>query len=306
VVLLGTPAYPQRALEYKASGRVKVELEFSAPDAAPRVLKIDSKGSDGSEHADAFERSVREFIAAYRVPCLRPNERSLLNQEFVFLPQDLRGVTMMSSKDEQSVRAERLVQCVRNLRPDEKPTYPMHDLHAERQGTAIVRAEFMGPDEAPRVTVLDDGGSRWFGEEARDHALRNRMPCHDRAGPVDSVLLYVFKLEGGSRVVMNDMGLLTLLRSIKGIRSASVYFDFNTMGCPFDLHFKAMQPHALNQLGEIGPPNPERLFFLDWLSRQQLDLAPRELNAVIGQSARVSVPCTVLNLGQRSGGGAAQ
>jgi hypothetical protein len=302
-VLLGTPEYPQRALERKASGRVTVELEFSAPDAAPRVLKIDSKSGDD---ADAFERAVRDFTAAYRVPCLRADERSLLNQEFVFVPHDLRGVTMMASRDEQSVRAERLRRCMRHGKPDDKPAYPLPDLRVERQGTAILRVEFTGPDEAPRVAVLDDGGSRWFGEGARDYALGYRMPCHDRSGSVDVVQLYVYKIEGGSRIVLTDMAFLSLLRSIKGIRSASVYFDFNTMGCPFDVHFQPMQPHAPNTVGEVGPPNPERRFFLDWLSRQQLDLPQRELNAVIGQSALVSVPCTVLNLGQRSGGGGSQ
>ena len=305
-VLLGTPAYPPHALANKASGSVKVALEFSAPDTAPRLLKIEAQGTDGDEHTDAFERSVREFIAAYRVPCLRADEKSLLNQEFVFTPHDRRAVTIMASHDEQSMRADRLRGCMRHLKPDDKPVYPPVDLRDERQGTAVLRVEFIGPDTAPRVAVLDDGGSRWFGEEARDYAVGFRAPCHDRAGPAEVVQLYVFKIEGGRRVILQDMAFLTLLRSFKGIRSANVYFDFNTMGCPFDVHFQPMQPYARNTTGEVGPPNSERRFFLDWLSRQQLDLPPMALNAVIGQPTRVTVPCTLLDLGQRLGGGGSQ
>jgi hypothetical protein len=302
-VLLGTPTYPQRALEAKASGRVTLELEFSAPDAAPKVLKIDAKSA---EDADLFEASVREFVKAYRVPCLRPEEKSVLNQEFVFLPHDLRGVTMMASQDEQSQRTENLRRCMKHLRPDDKPAYPSQELRAERQGTAVVRAEFVDAEGPPRVTVLDDGGSTGFENGAREHALRFRMPCHDGAGPVEVVQLYQYRIAGASRVVLSDMQFLALLRTIKGIRSAVVYFDFNTMACPFDVHFVPMQPHALNQVGEVGPPNPERRFFLDWLSRQQLDLPRQQHNAVIGQHARVTVPCMVLNLGPRAGGGASQ
>jgi hypothetical protein len=299
----GTPAYPPQALEVRASGRVLVELEFAAPDASPRLGKIEAQSD---EFADAFERSVREFIKAYRVPCLRADEKSLLKQEFVFSPHDLRGVTMLTAQDEQSARAQRLRRCMLHQRPDDKPAYPLVESSRGRQGTAVVRAEFVSPDEPARVTVLDDGGSHWFGEVARKHALGYRLPCHDGAGAVDVVQLYVFKMDGGDRVVIKDMGLLSLLRNLKGIRSTSLYFDFHTMGCPFDLRFTAMQPHALNQVGEMGAPNPERRFFLEWLSRQQLDMPQRELNALLGQSALVSVPCTVLRLGQQSGGGGSQ
>ncbi len=305
-VLLGAPAFPQRALQFKASGRVTVELEFTAADAAPRLLKIESKDVGRSEFAELFEKSVREFIQAYRVPCLRQDEISLLNQEFVFLPQDLRGVTMMALEDEQSAREQRLRGCMLHQRPDDKPSYPAADLRAERQGTAVVRAEFVDAESPPRVTILDDGGSGSFGARARNYALGWRLPCHDGAGSVSVVSLFEYRIDGGSRVVLTDSSLLTLLPAIKGIRSANLYFDFNTMDCPFDVHLQVMQPHAFNRVGEIGTPNPERRFFLDWLSRQQLDLPPRELNAVIGQSARVSVPCTILNLGSQSGGGASK
>jgi hypothetical protein len=90
---------------------------------------------------------------------------------------------------------------------------------------------------------------------------------------------------------------------LKGIREANVYFDFNTMGCPFDVRFDPQQPVLPNGVGEVGSSNPERRFFLDWLTRQQLDLPKQQLNALLGQQAVVTVPCTVINLGARQGGG---
>lgn len=305
-LLLGTPAYPQAALEAKASGRVRLELEFTASDAAPDLLRLEVDRVDRREHADEFERSVREFVKAYRVPCLNAGEKSKLTQEFVFLPHDRRGVTMMASSDQSLGRGERLRGCLTHQDPKAKPSYPAADLRAERQGTAVVRLEFAGADTPPIVTVLDDGSGRRFAEVSREHALGYRMPCHDGAGPAGLLRLYQFTMEGGSRVTLKDVLFPTLVAAFRGIRSANVYFDFNTMGCPFEVVFRPMQPHAPNDVGVVGAVNDERRFFLDWMSRQQFNLPPREANALIGQEARVSVPCMVLNLGATSGGGASQ
>jgi hypothetical protein len=305
-LLLGTPAYPQAALEAKASGRVRLELEFTASDAAPELLRLDVDRFDRREHADQFERSVREFVKAYRVPCLSDGEKSKLTQEFVFVPHDRRGVTMMASSDQSLGRGEKLRGCLRHQDPKAQPAYPAADLRFERQGTAIVRLEFAAADTPPIVTVLDDGSGTQFAEVSREHALGYRMPCHDGAGPAGLLQLYRFKIEGGRRVTLKDVSFPSLVAAFRGIRTANVYFDFNTMGCPFEVLFRPMQPHAPNDVGVVGAVNEERRFFLDWISRQQLDLPAKQVNALIGQEARVSVPCMVLNLGATSGGGASQ
>ncbi len=305
-LLLGTPAYPQEALEAKASGRVSVELEFAASDAAPELLRLDVDRVDQRAHAYQFERSVRDFIKAYRVPCLNAGEKSKVTQEFVFLPHDRRGVTMMASSDQSQVRGQRLRACLMHQDPKAQPSYPSSDLAAGRQGTTVVQLEFTAAGAPPSITILDDGDGAWFGDVSRKHALGYRVPCHDGAGPASLIQLYEFKIEGGSRVTLRDVSFPTLVAAFRGIRSASVYFDFNTMGCPFEVLFRPMQPHAPNDVGVVGPVNEERRFFLDWLSRQQLNLPPSQANALIGQEARVSVPCTILNLGPTSGGGASQ
>lgn len=302
--LLGTPDYPQEAYEARARGRVLVELEFTTTNTAPKLLKLEANSEAGGYFADAFERSVRKFVESYRVPCLATGEMSRLDQEFVFVPHDMRGVTMMVSTEPGVGRKDRLRACVR--RPDQLPTYPADDLRVGREGKVVTRLSFRSADQPPELAVLDDAGSRNFVASVTEFARGMRMPCHDGAGSVDLLFLFDFRLDVGARVVLKDMPFLTLLRSIKGIRQAQVYFDFRTMGCPFEVHFEPWQPIARNSIGEVGKPDPERRFFLDWLSRQQLNLPPRTLNAVMGQDARVSVPCMVLNLGTTSGGGASQ
>lgn len=303
-LLLGTPSYPELAYEHRASGNVTVELEFKTPDAAPTVRSLEAKSEQGEGYGRLFRNAVREFVETYRVPCLKPDETSRLTQEFVFVPHSRRGVAMMASSSEAERRAHRQIACL--VKPKEVPDYPRRDQFAERQGTAVVRVGIDGADAATRVTVLDDGGSESFGTAAREHALGYRLPCHDGAGAAEFVVLYVFNLQGAPRVILKDTSLLALLRSLKGVTTAAVYFDFKEMGCPFDLQFTPMQPHAPNRIGEVGRPDPERRFFLDWLSRQQLGLPPSQLNAVLGQTMLVNVPCTVLNLGSSSGGSASQ
>ena len=305
-LLLGTPAYPQEALEAKASGRVKIELSFTSPDAEPELVRLDVDRVDRGAHAEQFERSVRTFVKAYRVPCLKPGETSQLAQEFVFVPHDRRGVTMMASSEPAQMRGDRMRACLAHRDPKAQPAYPAADLRAERQGTVVAQLEFTGPDAAPTVTLLDEGGGRFFAEVVSEHAQGYRMPCHDNTGPARLLQLYLFKIEGGRRVTLKDVQFQTLVAAFRGIRSANVYFDFNTMGCPFDVIFRLLQPHAPNNVGVIGPVNEDRRFFLDWLSRQQLNLPARDANALIGQEARVAVPCTVLNLGATTGGGASQ
>jgi hypothetical protein len=304
-LILGTPAYPQEAFAAKVGARVVVDLEFASATAAPEVRKIDAGDAD-SRYARAFTDEVRRFIGDYRVPCLPASETTSLRQEFAFLPQDGRPVSMWSSMSEQQRRAGRMGGCMRHIKPGTTPDYPMNDLRREQQGTVVVRAEFADGDSAPKLTVLDDGGSRALAESSREFAEGYRLPCHDKAGAVDFVQLYIFKIDGGARVVLKDMPLLSLLGNVKGIRSANVYFDLNTMGCPFDVRFTPMQPHAPNGVGEIGDTNTERRFFLDWLTRLQIDLPQRQLNAVTGQNAVISVPCTILRLGPASGGSASQ
>lgn len=301
-VLLGSPEYPDEAYRIKEGAKVLVEMTFSRADQAPRVEQLKVEKADRLEAA--FERSVRRFIDDYRVPCLKAGETTALRQEFLFVPHDGRPVALFATQDmHASSRKASLLKCITHLKPGTLPDYPRADLRFERQGNVVLRATFLDAQSPPGIEVLDDGGSEGLAESASTFARSTRLPCHDGAGPLSIVTFYKFRIEGGERVVLKDLPFLTLLSNFKGIRQANVYFDFNTMGCPFDVRFEPWQPVLPNAVGEVGTSDPERRFFLDWLTRQQLDLPKQQLNALLGQQAVVTVPCTVINLGARQGGG---
>jgi hypothetical protein len=299
-ILPGTPKYPQEAYDRREGGRVLVDLEFEQPNAPPSVKIVEESGDS------SFVAAVREFIDAYRVPCLEPGQRSQLRQEFVFKPSDGRRVLASVPIDADERRRRTMVGCVAHERPAERISYPMAAINRGESGTVVLSLEFIDANSAPRITVLDRAGSSILSSAAQRHAEGFRMPCHEGT-PVDLLWLYAFSFSDETRTVLpREVSLTTFLRSIKGIQNANVYFDFKMLGCPFDVRLKLYRPYGNNVVGELGERNEERRFFIDWLRRQELDLDTQTLNRVLGQSLTVSVPCTVLSLGTTAGGGASQ
>ena len=295
----GSPKYPEASFERRDGGKFAVTLEFTAPDRAPRLTF--SGVTDIGELKDA----VLDFVRAYRVPCLQPGQVATLNQEFVFVPTDDRRVRWHAPVDDDDRRRERLQKCMKHTSPGSKPGYPVWALDKEIQGSVLLRVSFDAADMPPSVAVLDNAGSDRLAAHATDFARGWRMPCHEGAS-VSVNQLYRFRIAGESHAVLRDLSLVTLLSGFKGIRQANVYFDFNEMGCPFDLRFALYQPHSPNRVGEVGDALPARRFFLDWLRRQSFDLPAKQRNAIQGQITTVNVPCTVLKLGTTTGGGASQ
>lgn len=296
---MGAPVYPQQAFERRDTGRVAVELDFERPDTAPRVKVTASEGGP------VFEKAVREFLEAYRVPCLEAGQKAQLRQEFVFKPTDGRRVRSSEPIDAEAQRVWRMSACVNHLRPSERVNYPSEALRRGEVGTVVLKLQFLDAQTPPSITVLDDVGSPVLAAAAKAFAVGFRMPCQE-GGPVDFVQFFTFQIAGDARVVLTDVSFVGFLRSVKGIQGANVYFDFKEMGCPFEVRLTVNKPHGLNRVGELGEPNSERRFFLDWLRRQELNLDAKTLNAVLGQEVTLTVPCTVLNLGTKSGGGASQ
>lgn len=295
----GTPVYPETRLARKEGARVAVELEFRAADEAPKVTVTER------DVPEDFISAVREHVRRYRVPCLKPEQTARLSQNFEFVPTDGRKVRWQWPVDAADARRLRLALCIKHPRPGTKPEYPQFALRDNVQGPVILRLLFSAADAPPAIEVANEDAKGALQRAALDFAKDFRMPCHE-GEPVSVTQFYIFRIQDSRRVVLRDMTLLTLLSSVKGIQQANVYFDFRQMACPFELRFSLNQPYALNAVGELGEHHPERRHFIDWLSRQQLDLPERTLSEVIGDKATVTVPCTVLNLGTASGGGASQ
>lgn len=297
--LLGTPAFPQESFERRDAGRVLVELTFSRPDAAPSVNVIEDAGGQ------PFVASVRTFVDAYRVPCLEAGQSATLRQEFVFKPTDGRRAYFSPPVDADARRQERLQACIAHQSPNERVPYPNEAAKRGEHGSVIVKLTFSDATSPPAIAVLDDVGSSALRRSAVLHAEGHRMPCHVGA-PVEYVQFYNYQFEGDSRVRLNDMPLTTFLRNVKGIEQANAYFDFTTMGCPFEVRLTLRQPFTANGVGELGAPHLERRFFLDWLRRRELNVDAKTLRAVVAQETTIAVPCTILSLGNQPGGGASK
>jgi hypothetical protein len=256
----------------------------------------------GSRGATDFVDAVRAYVAAYRVPCLLPGRTATLKQEFDFKLAGGRNVLASRPRDRDTLRTSRMIAC--STHPPAQP-YPWAAERNGEWGTVAIKLRFDGLGAEPTATALEAPDSQALREAALDQARATRLPCADGA-PVEWMMYYYFRFEGYRPASFKDMQLRDLIRSSKNVDSAEVYFDTRTMGCPFDLRFGHRQPHDLNSVTEIGTSDPERYFFLDWLARLQLDLPPRVHNALIGRGANVHVPCTIIHLGTKTGGGAAQ
>jgi hypothetical protein len=296
---LGSPVYPQESFERRDAGRVLVDLTFQRPDAAPSVNFIVEEGGR------LFVESVRAFVDAYRVPCLEGGQSATLRQEFVFNPKDGRRAYFTWPIDADTRRQTRLQQCIAHQIPEARISYPIEATRQGEHGTVIIKMTFSDATSPPAVTVLDNANSASLTFAAAEHAEGYRMPCHAGA-PVEFDQFYTYKFEGDARVLLKDMPLTLRRKLVKGIEQATVYFDFNTMGCPFEVRLKVFQPFSANLVGQLGAANPERRFFIDWLRRRELNVDTKTLRAVVLQEMTIAVPCTILSLGNQAGGGASK
>jgi Gram-negative bacterial TonB protein C-terminal len=287
--------YPPDALERKEGGVVRAEMVFADP-AAPPSIKILNKP------LDVLADAIKEQLRRYRVPCLEPGQRAVIAQDFRFDPSDGRTVLWSRPRDSGDADRERQRSC---LAAFTQPDYPMAALRREEQGVVALKFTFTDGVNPPHVTVLDDTPHPSLIEAATRSVEKMRLPCHS-GRPVSFAVRYDFKLDGGDRIVVRDMALMTFLRAVKDIRKAQVYFDFNEMKCPFDLRVELRQPTEDNRIGEVGESVSERTFFIDWLSRQRLVLPAKQQNRMIGQQFNLSVPCGTINLTDATGSGASQ
>jgi hypothetical protein len=293
----GTPEYPKESFERKEGGTVDVELTFTDPASAPRVSVADDS------HRTLTD-AVRRHVRKYRVPCLAQGQTATLKQSFLFTPTDGRQVAWTKPRDADDKRRSELMRCITNA-SGKAPHYPTGALAREEQGAVLLGLTYKDGVGPPEVEVLDDTPHRHLIEVSKQHAQGYRLPCHV-GEPLRTTHAYIFRIEGGSRMVVNDSTLVSYLRSVKDIQNAKVYFDFNEMKCPFDTRIQMNQPVEDNLVGEVGETVPDRRFFLDWLSRQRLNFDKTTQNRIYGQLVTVSIPCGVLSLGNQPGGGAGQ
>ena len=76
----GKPSYPDRDLQLRSTGTVRLSLRFTAPDRRPDVAVLFRAASD------AMAEEVEWHVRDYRLPCLGGAPVTAV-QEFVFTPR---------------------------------------------------------------------------------------------------------------------------------------------------------------------------------------------------------------------------
>lgn len=278
--------YPSESLRRMAAGTVRIELTFTDPAGAPQVQLL-----PGEEVDPALVAAVRGHVDQYRVPCLVPGgEPVRFRQEFVFSPNDGKKVTWTRPQHDDASAANRT--CVAHVDKGSSPDWPLRV--KDSVGKVLLQMSFVAPDRAPAIEVLGIDANHPFARAAADWAVGLRAPC--LSTPFVARQLFVFMHEGLADVKLRDMPLTTFLRSVRAVAELPVFFDFRTMGCPFEVKVRYWRPYEFNAVGEVGNSLATRRPFLDWLSGLELDIKPEQQRLVLGDEFTLAVPCGTLDL----------
>lgn len=279
--------YPERSKERRYSGSLKARLIFTRPDDSPKIEILSWSGS--SELADAAE----VYLQGYRLPCLPAGGSVSLDQEVVF--------TASSSEDDAAARDEDDVwSCLRTPGPFsfEEDMQTGRLIKQKTTGTLLLRLTFDAPDAPPRIERIYNSTPSMFSLAAERHAQAYRLPClKPDGGPVKMRQAFRFNSFARSHdLVLKDVGLVELLRSIKDVDKVPVKFDLGTMSCPFKLRWRLYQPADRNIVTEIGARVPQRRAFMEWLSTLSLNMGTEQTETLFGAEAIITVPCGTIEL----------
>lgn len=278
----GVPVYPGDEWANQRSAKVAVKLTFHSATLPPKAEFVFEKDQF------AFEKSIAEYVSRYRLPCFVDGQAPIvMDQVFEFSHNNERSV-VYGKFDPKARRAH--LACF-YMHP---PKYPDREM---AEGTVILRITFKNKDDEPEVGVVYGGRNRALQAAAARAAKRYRYTCDIPAGePVTALQRFHFQWLGEKVFGLRDLDLLTFLGSVEREGLGKVRFDFNEMGCPFDLKVGLYRPYARNTLGEFNQSNPKRKPFMDWLAQLTMRFSAESEPYLIGQSIKVSVPCTILDL----------
>lgn len=286
----GTPEYPFDAWKLGRPGRVQVELEFGGPDRKPQTTVLLHEGDD------AFIDAVKAHVRQFRVPCVESGtSKARVVFDFVFRPDDRKVVAAQPVDPDHEARMKQLA-CIRHVSGKGAPAYPPAALRRNLQGRVYLTMEFDAADQPPKATALsgDDGGP--LRDAIQAWAAGYRMPCFQAPGPISTSVIYVYLIDGGGSYGFKPLAFTQFLGAVKDLQQQQLDFDFNKMGCPFDVRLTYLQPRLPNHVGQLGDYNPERLPFVDWLKGVQLNLPTALQAAVFADSLMLTIPCTRLTL----------
>jgi outer membrane biosynthesis protein TonB len=290
------PEYPEESLQNKERGTVRVEMEFVDAQSPPRVRTLGTLG----EVANALAKSAEKFARDYRHTCMKPGDAPVtVRQDFVFVPNDGRKVVWTEATAESRygpAESEPPLDCVQHVAPSTRPEFPRRAARDGKSGRVVLRMDFGALKAEPTITVLASGPRPEFAQSASEWARGYRLTCGPL--PLGATQSFVFQLEGtpSPAYTLRDTDLKTFVSASRNALAKPVYFDLNTMGCPFDVRMHYWQPFFRNRVGEVGQARPERRPFLDWLAGLQLDINEAQAAGAAGEPLTITVPCGKIDL----------
>jgi hypothetical protein len=281
--------YPEGARRARLSGLVQVRLVFQHPQKPPRISFVTRAG------VREFDDLVENYVSAYRLPCLREDADPVTaTQEFEFKSDDGQPVVW---RDLRGDGVDLQSEACRPRYPAKHPEFPRAAMdRGVRFAALLVKTTFHGPTQPPEVTMLHQEATHHFVTEVSRWASQIRLPCLKEDQVVSTAQVFTFALDSEGDIFLRDRTLQQLVPAIDKLDEQHVHFDFNAMGCPFDVRLRLFQPVMKNPVGEVGASDPRRAAFLDWLSGISLKLPPKVFSHVMGSTMTVSVPCTQLDL----------
>jgi hypothetical protein len=265
------PSYPESA----NGGRVRVEAEFTSPDAPPKVTVIESSGNA------ELDAAVARYLSNYRLPCMKPGDAPVqVRQNFVIDSHE--SSTFGTALHASSGQEEMLVGCVTRVDKSREPEYANHNV----LGSVMLEATFRAPDAEPDIAVLAEAPSRQLTDAARAFMRGYRMPC---MGGREVKAWQLFHFRGASHSL--DTTVASWLKLTRGGRNPPVEFDMDAMACPFRVVLRYWEPVGRNRVGVlVSGIQPSQKAFLDWLASLRLESAVAE-NLLLGDDVNIRVGC---------------
>jgi hypothetical protein len=286
------PVYPEAA----AGTVVRVLMQFDSATEPPRV---DVKFNNGGA---ASEKAVLDHVGTYRLPCLKPGSSAMANQEFQFVSAAPASKVLEAPLRDDTPDTRVSKECLRGIRDAPKPDFPERRLIGSTQdlvqsGIVLTRMTFSRPDGPPAVEILYDGGDRRLAAAVESAIEAYRLPCAKVGDkPIVATQNFQFVYDGEDLARLKPkLSLVQLLTLVKDMNTQKVRFDLTTMGCPFEVDVTAYRPYTTNRVAEVGPRDPNRREFIEWLRAVTFEFPPAVKPTAIGSSSRVTVPCALLD-----------
>ncbi len=290
------PAFPERLLEKRRGGFLRVKLVFSHPEQAPKQEMLFRSGAQ--EHED----EVARYLRSYRLPCLQPGQTVSAVQEFNFDADQFGRVHWNELRHAPKQTSGYSAACIRT--PARQLTHfednaLNSNIKRKANGNLIARMRFTQPDVPPEVKVLYENGNASWRNSVLSYLSEYRMSCPALAGEalvVEQQFVYGASTRSHD-YSLKDTDLVKFLGFVKDLDRQKVQFDLDSMGCPFEMVWGLGMPAFKNRVGQIGEPNPNRLEFLAWMETLTMNLGPEVFDQVLGQKIKIKIPCGKINLG---------